>query len=447
MSRTRSLSLALWLAIFLALWNVPARAQEAAARNVVLVLVDGLRWQEVFHGADRALIEHEKGGVEDKAALERAFWREDVAARREALMPFLWRVVAPAGQILGDRDAGCAVDVSNGLKFSYPGYSEMLVGFPDARIASNDKVPNPNVTVLEFLHGRPGFAGQVAAIGVWDVVPSIVNRERCGFFVSAAFEPITVPPVSAEQALLNRLKTDLPRQWDSMPPDAIGFRSMLEYWKAHAPRVLYFTFGETDEFAHEGRYDRYLQAAQRTDAAIRELWETLQHASSRNASALHARFAIRIPNGKPFSPARGQGLGIRGGVPTRERFPIGPNGRLSPWRLVVAGPMSGRICCRAVSMSHSVTPTRTKSTTPMSPGSRIGCRCRPRATKCTSAHPGPSTRRSSRPVLPIPSWQFAWPSPASTISRRARHRGSTAKPVPPPSLASPLDPSAAPATC
>lgn len=276
MSRTRSLSLALWLAIFLALWNVPARAQEAAARNVVLVLVDGLRWQEVFHGADRALIEHEKGGVEDKAALERAFWREDVAARREALMPFLWRVVAPAGQILGDRDAGCAVDVSNGLKFSYPGYSEMLVGFPDARIASNDKVPNPNVTVLEFLHGRPGFAGQVAAIGVWDVVPSIVNRERCGFFVSAAFEPITVPPVSAEQALLNRLKTDLPRQWDSMPPDAIGFRSMLEYWKAHAPRVLYFTFGETDEFAHEGRYDRYLQAAQRTDAAIRELWETLQ---------------------------------------------------------------------------------------------------------------------------------------------------------------------------
>lgn len=261
----------------------PAREAESqaapavrATQNAVLVLVDGLRWQEVFRGADQALIEHEKGGVKDKGAVRRAYWHDDVAARRALLMPFLWETIAARGQILGDRDAGSPADVTNGLKFSYPGYSEMLVGFHDPRIDSNDKEPNPNVTVLEFLHGRPGFAGRVAAFGVWDVVPWIVNRERCGFYVNAGFEPVLVPPISPEQSLLNDLKSDLPRQWDSMPPDAIGFRAMLEYAKAHAPRVLYFTFGETDEFAHEGRYDHYLEAARRTDRLLRELWDTLQ---------------------------------------------------------------------------------------------------------------------------------------------------------------------------
>ncbi len=257
---------------------LPADEDSAAppARSAVLVLIDGLRWQEVFRGADPGLIAHPLGGVKDGDAARRAYWREDPAARREALMPFLWRTVAREGQLLGDRDANCRVDVTNGLKFSYPGYSEMLVGFHDARIDSNAKVPNPNPTVLEFLHGRPGFDGSVAALGVWDVVPWIVNRERCGFFVNAGFEPVLVPPVSPRQELLNRLKTELPRRWDSMPPDAIGFHAMIEYLRAHLPRVLYFTFGETDEFAHEGRYDLYLDAARRTDAYLAELWSTLQ---------------------------------------------------------------------------------------------------------------------------------------------------------------------------
>ena len=42
----------------------PAPAQQAASpreRNVILVLVDGLRWQEVFSGAEAALIDKDIG--------------------------------------------------------------------------------------------------------------------------------------------------------------------------------------------------------------------------------------------------------------------------------------------------------------------------------------------------------------------------------------------------
>jgi arylsulfatase A-like enzyme len=40
--------------------------------------------------------------------------------------------------------------------------------------------------------------------------------------------------------------------------------------------VIYFGLGDTDEFAHEGRYDHYLNAANRVDQYLKELWETVQ---------------------------------------------------------------------------------------------------------------------------------------------------------------------------
>src|SRR5688572_7998723 len=183
--------LALALALLLA---SPAAAQDPAppraGRNVVLVLVDGLRWQEVFTGAEEALINKEIGGVQDVEALRRDFWRETPEERRQVLMPFFTDVMARDGQLIGHQGHGSVARVSNGLNFSYPGYSEMLCGFPDPRIDSNDKVPNPNVTVLEWLHKRPGFEGKVAAFGAWDTVAWIVNRQRCGFFVNTGWEPV-----------------------------------------------------------------------------------------------------------------------------------------------------------------------------------------------------------------------------------------------------------------
>ena len=43
--------------------------------------------------------------------------------------------------------------MTNGKKCSYPGYNEIFTGAPDPRIDSNDKKPNPNVTV--FIIGFP----------------------------------------------------------------------------------------------------------------------------------------------------------------------------------------------------------------------------------------------------------------------------------------------------
>ena len=253
------------------------RAQDAEpARYIIFVMTDGLRWQEVFHGADETLMNKQYGKVEDIAALKAQYWRPTQEDRRRALMPFFWSTIAQQGQTFGDRDQGSDAFVTNGLNFSYPGYSETLTGFADPRINSNDKVPNPNATVLEWLNGQPGFHNRVAAFGAWDVIASVFNPARAGFTINAGWDPLEMSPMTPRLELLNRMKAETPRVWGDEPFDPIPFYTAMEYLKAKKPRVLYISFGDTDDWAHDGDYAKYLDAAHRVDAYMQRLWETVQ---------------------------------------------------------------------------------------------------------------------------------------------------------------------------
>jgi hypothetical protein len=52
---------------------------------------------------------------------------------------------------------------------------------------------------------------------------------------------------------------------------------IFEYLKTKRPRVLYLAFDETDDFAHDGKYDYYLNSANYTDGFIKELWQWVQN--------------------------------------------------------------------------------------------------------------------------------------------------------------------------
>jgi len=248
-------------------------AAQSGGSNVIIVSIDGLRWQEFFGGAQQEYFKRDKNGSAGLAG-ER-FWRDDPGARRTALMPFVWSEVAAKGQVFGDETAGSRAGVTNGLWFSYPGYSEMFTGAADARIDSNNKVPNPNVTVLEWLNGRPGFAGRVAAFGSWDVLPSILNVDRSGIPVGSGWQPVPRPETDRDRAV-NQLAADLPRYWDYGPFDAPIVYAALESMRAQRPRILYVMLGEGDEWAHEGKYDLYLDATKRADAFIQRIWDAAQ---------------------------------------------------------------------------------------------------------------------------------------------------------------------------
>jgi hypothetical protein len=249
---------------------------EHKTQHIIFVMTDGLRWQEVFDGAEASLMNKENGNVTDEAAIKKSYWRDGPEARREALMPFLWTVIAKQGQIFGNRDKGSDAFVTNGLFFSYPGYSETLCGFADPRIKSNDKIPNPNVTVLEWLKNRPSFQGEIGAFGAWDVIASVFNPQRSKLTANAGWDAFTGMTTTPKLELLNVFKAETPRVWPDEPFDTIPFHTAMEYLKEKKPRILYLSLGETDDWAHAGRYVDYLDAAHRADAYVQAFWEQAQ---------------------------------------------------------------------------------------------------------------------------------------------------------------------------
>src|SRR5207248_3261970 len=130
-----------------------------------------------------------------------------------ALLPFVWGTIAKQGQIFGDPTAKSTARITNGLKFSYPGYSEMFCGVADPRIDSNDKRPNPNLSVLEFLNDKPVYKNRVAAFCTWDVFPSIFRSTQSRLPVHAGWTPIVDPPLTPRQQAMNDTLERLPRFW------------------------------------------------------------------------------------------------------------------------------------------------------------------------------------------------------------------------------------------
>ncbi|WP_192350864.1 alkaline phosphatase family protein [Algoriphagus sp. Y33] len=252
------------------------KGQEYKTENIILITLDGLRWQEVFKGADSLLVD-DTGMVKEPGSLLEDFWNIDPLVRRGMLLPFLWNTIAEEGQIYGNRAYGNKVDNSNKMWFSYPGYNEVLSGFADDRhINSNDKINNPNVTFLEYLNQKPGFKGKVMAFGSWDVFPYIINEERSAVPVNAGFDIAEGADLSPEEILTNKMQSEIRGPWGGVRLDVFTQNYAMAALKNKKPRVLYVSYGETDDWAHGNQYDQYIWSAKQTDAYIKEIWDFVQ---------------------------------------------------------------------------------------------------------------------------------------------------------------------------
>lgn len=254
------------------------RLQAQGEENVVLITIDGVRTEEIFGGLDRdALSSTLKEGqkLEELAAYER-FWAPSREERRHRLMPFFWSLVTEQGSIVGDSEVGSSVRLRNRHGFSYPGYAEILLGEPhDAVIKSNDPIRNPYPTVLEAIRERAGLAPEkVATFAGWSVFNQITEHTEGATFVNAGVERLEAS--DEEGRLFNLLQGEATTPWDGTRFDVFTFRLAVKHLASVRPRVLYLALDETDDWAHDGRYDRVLDALSRTDAYLKELWMWLQ---------------------------------------------------------------------------------------------------------------------------------------------------------------------------
>ncbi len=293
-----ALRLALALTVVLA-GALLSGAAERKTRQVFLITADGLRWEEIFRGMEEFPLTKELGNFGTSNTLRKDFLRDTPAARREALMPFLWNTVAREGQLWGNRDLGSSVRVSNGHNFSYPGYNEFLTGIADPRIDSNDKILNANTNVFEWLNTRPGFAGRVAAAVNWDTLPWILNGPRAGFPIWSGFE---VPPSTERLPVPSALDEIVERGrgvWSGVLLDSFVGHAAKHAVRTLQPRAMYVSYGETDDWAHEGHYERYLRAAHAFDRFIGELWALVQSLPDYRGTTT---FVIAVDHGRGPAP-------------------------------------------------------------------------------------------------------------------------------------------------
>ena len=243
-----------------------------AADNVVLITIDGVRWQEAFSGisAELATLDEYTNVAEQLMA---EFWHDDPALRAQKLMPFLHNTVMKQGTVVGDHNKGSCAVLTNDWNFSYPGYNEILSGVINDAINSNASIPNPEKTVLELLNTNPAFSGRMAAFVSWNVFPAIYNIERSGIPVNFG---LSDQPANAFEEMLNTLHADVSPHWPTVRHDAFTHHYALSWLKRTESRLVHIAYGEPDDFAHEGDYDEYVVATRRVDGFIEDVWNTLQ---------------------------------------------------------------------------------------------------------------------------------------------------------------------------
>jgi hypothetical protein len=182
------------------------------------------------------------------------------------------------GALIGDRDHGSVAKVRNGHRFSYPGYSEILTGRPqDDVIDSNDLKPNPSTTVLEILRAELKLPREkVALFGSWNVFQGIGAHRADSIVINAGYQPLASGSWSPRLAELAANQFELLTPWRSVRHDYSTFELALEYLRTQKPRALHIALGETDDWAHERRYDRTLEMANYFDQCLRRLWQAVQ---------------------------------------------------------------------------------------------------------------------------------------------------------------------------
>ena len=93
---------------------------------------------------------------------------------------------------------------------------------------------------------------------------------------NAGYESMPEKFLNDRSRFFNQLQFDMRTPWDTVRHDVPTLELALEYIENHDVRFAYIALGETDDWAHDRRYDRVLDSAKYFDDALAKLWKMIQ---------------------------------------------------------------------------------------------------------------------------------------------------------------------------
>lgn len=209
--------------------DVPLRGDP-----VVFVVIDGVRWQEMFEGD--------------------AF----------GLTPHLHTVTSERGAWVGAPGRG-VMSASGPCFVSLPAYREIFSGTSSLDCLDNECPRIQRPTIVDELRRHRGSA---AVFSSWETIENAAAKDLAGLFLSAGRGPAEsdVDPFPGSAGFR---------------PDRLTARVALEHLESAQPDFFFLGLGEPDEYAHRGDYPRYLASIRAADRVIGELVATLDRMGPR----------------------------------------------------------------------------------------------------------------------------------------------------------------------
>ena len=225
---------------------------------VVLVVIDGVRWQDVFHGANQAWL------------------ATPTAPTREQLVPEI-AALEREGATLGA--PGTTGFFASGPNFvSLPGYMEMLSGSRRTGCTENDCRSVPRATLLDEFHAESADPSRAGVFSSWPRLEHAAAAERGNGVVSAGpsggynHDVLSKYPSAAHWLNLGASE----QEQGGLRKDTTTGHLARAFLHEASPDFVFVSLGETDEHAHGGDYTGYLAALKSADAYIGQLRRDLR---------------------------------------------------------------------------------------------------------------------------------------------------------------------------
>jgi hypothetical protein len=226
--------------------------------HVVVVTLDGVRWQDVFDTSLSEQLEHGPSKI-------------------GSLMPRTRELVSAHGVALGAGGDGCGVvQTASAANISLPGYLEIFSGRANT-CTSNDCDRTTLPTVFDEA-ARAGL-GMVASISSWPQIERAVSRGDRGVFVNAGRRawpgerPASDSPL-AQLVDAGDAAAAFPSTGDYRP-DRYTVPIALQYFREHSPALFHVGLVDADEWAHRDDVVAYATALRASDALIGDLADAI----------------------------------------------------------------------------------------------------------------------------------------------------------------------------
>jgi hypothetical protein len=305
-------------------WRTTSVARRDSA-PVVLVVLDGVRWQEVFRGID--------------ANLARGHAEPVVGPR--TLLPHLYAAIDERGAVIGAPGRGRTIAATGPNFISMPGYTEIFQGRPPEHCQNNDCPPPDMPTLVDEVRGAVASDADVAVFASWPGIGRVAAKTRSGIVLSAGRRDVVHAELltydsSTRGALESGAEADPYPGDDDFRPDRYTGALALAYLELQRPAFLFVGLGEPDEFAHRGDYAGYVRALRRADDFLGGLFASLDRMEDRGRRTLvlvatdHGRAADYRDHGGAFPESARVWLGAFGSaVQARGLLPASRHRRLT----------------------------------------------------------------------------------------------------------------------